>query len=424
MVSLSHGQFVPLLEDPVKYPAVGEPRELYAGDLNGDTYNDIVAIDFTSGANVIAVLINNGDGSFGLPAAYPVGTEPVGVIAADLDGANGPDMAVVNRDSDDLSILFNNGDGTFQSAVVYAVGDYPVSIDAADIDDDNDIDLVAGCHNLDGVVILFNNGDGTYTTSNFLPSGTGVSDVALSEMNGDMKIDLAVTNSADKTISVFWGVGDGTFTLSDNYNIGIPADELRTIDVDGDTDIDMAAGRFNGGIFLINAGDGTFTQHDSTFFCKESFTINDFDCNGLIDYSWTAEGRPDGDGIVAVSLLNFGEFTNEYFIQLRLAMSDKPYNSVATDVDLDGDPDLVVGVLDSIEIWMNKTLPVTCGDANNDGNVDVGDAVYLVAYIFTGGYMPWPLDNGDANCDGSIDIGDAVYIINYVFRGGPAPCCP
>jgi hypothetical protein len=31
---------------------------------------------------------------------------------------------------------------------------------------------------------------------------------------------------------------------------------------------------------------------------------------------------------------------------------------------------------------------------------------------------------GDANYDGNVNVGDAVYLINYVLRGGPVPCCP
>lgn len=34
---------------------------------------------------------------------------------------------------------------------------------------------------------------------------------------------------------------------------------------------------------------------------------------------------------------------------------------------------------------------------------------------------------GDANGDGHLNVGDAVFMINYVFKGGPAPdsiCCP
>lgn len=67
-----------------------------------------------------------------------------------------------------------------------------------------------------------------------------------------------------------------------------------------------------------------------------------------------------------------------------------------------------------------------CGDANSDGIVDISDAVFLIQYIFAGGYAPYPLCSGDANGDGSVNISDAVYLIAYIFSGGPAPvtkCC-
>ncbi len=66
----------------------------------------------------------------------------------------------------------------------------------------------------------------------------------------------------------------------------------------------------------------------------------------------------------------------------------------------------------------------TPGDASDDGVVNVGDAVYLVTYIFKGGPAPPCMAEGDANCDLTVNVGDAVYVINYVFKGGPAPCCP
>lgn len=65
-----------------------------------------------------------------------------------------------------------------------------------------------------------------------------------------------------------------------------------------------------------------------------------------------------------------------------------------------------------------------CGDANADLTINVGDAVYLISYVFKGGPPPWPVEGGDANCDGGTNVGDAVYVIGYVFKGGPEPCCP
>jgi hypothetical protein len=63
-----------------------------------------------------------------------------------------------------------------------------------------------------------------------------------------------------------------------------------------------------------------------------------------------------------------------------------------------------------------------CGDANNDDQVNVGDAVYIISYVFKGGPAPVPVEAGDANCDDQSNVGDAVYLINYVFKGGAEPC--
>jgi len=70
--------------------------------------------------------------------------------------------------------------------------------------------------------------------------------------------------------------------------------------------------------------------------------------------------------------------------------------------------------------------PYLCGDASGDEAVNIGDAVYLINYIFKGGPAPNPLCVGDADGDDAVNIGDAVHLINYIFKGGPAPvddCC-
>lgn len=62
-----------------------------------------------------------------------------------------------------------------------------------------------------------------------------------------------------------------------------------------------------------------------------------------------------------------------------------------------------------------------CGDANCDQQVDIGDAVYIINYVFKNGPGPYPYENGDVNGDGRVNIGDAVYLVNFIFRSGPAP---
>ncbi len=64
----------------------------------------------------------------------------------------------------------------------------------------------------------------------------------------------------------------------------------------------------------------------------------------------------------------------------------------------------------------------TCGNANGDGQINIGDVVYLVEYAFRDGPAPDPYEAGDANCDINVNIGDAVYLINFIFKDGPEPC--
>ncbi len=64
------------------------------------------------------------------------------------------------------------------------------------------------------------------------------------------------------------------------------------------------------------------------------------------------------------------------------------------------------------------------GDANGDTEVNVGDVVYTINFIFKSGPPPVPEEAGDSNCDGTVNVGDAVYTINFVFKDGPSPCAP
>ncbi len=73
--------------------------------------------------------------------------------------------------------------------------------------------------------------------------------------------------------------------------------------------------------------------------------------------------------------------------------------------------------------WQNFAAAgsCNCGDADGSGAISIGDAVFIINYIFGGGPSPSPACLGDADGSGSISIGDAVYIINFIFGGGPAP---
>ncbi|MCK5128015.1 MAG: dockerin type I repeat-containing protein [candidate division Zixibacteria bacterium] len=84
---------------------------------------------------------------------------------------------------------------------------------------------------------------------------------------------------------------------------------------------------------------------------------------------------------------------------------------------------MVIRYDQAFEPILTPTCCINAGDANDDGQVNLGDAVFLVAYCFKGGISPPCFSQGDTNVDGRVNIGDAIYMINYIFRDGPAPLC-
>jgi hypothetical protein len=76
---------------------------------------------------------------------------------------------------------------------------------------------------------------------------------------------------------------------------------------------------------------------------------------------------------------------------------------------------------DCTHCWPVKLI---CGNPNGDNDVNVGDAVFMINYVFREGPPPDPWWLGDANCDGTLNVGDVVFLIAAAFRYGPQPeCC-
>ncbi len=64
-------------------------------------------------------------------------------------------------------------------------------------------------------------------------------------------------------------------------------------------------------------------------------------------------------------------------------------------------------------------IPFIRGDSNNNGKVDISDAIRILNYLYMGVGDVACQDAGDTNDDGRIDISDAVYLLNYLFQGNP-----
>ncbi len=69
---------------------------------------------------------------------------------------------------------------------------------------------------------------------------------------------------------------------------------------------------------------------------------------------------------------------------------------------------------------MTNAVPFTRGDANSDGKVDVGDAVFILAYLFEDGPASTCPDSEDIDDSGRLNLIDPVYLLANLFIGGPA----
>ena len=63
------------------------------------------------------------------------------------------------------------------------------------------------------------------------------------------------------------------------------------------------------------------------------------------------------------------------------------------------------------------------GDVNADSSLNIVDPVLILNHLF-GRKIPPCLDAADSDDNGALEITDAVYLLNSLFLGGPAPAQP
>lgn len=255
VVGTTSATFQTLTNSPVSVVFIS----LAAGDLNGDTFPDVVG---ATGSNTVSVCLNKGDGTFHPNVDYPVLTNSSLVLVADLDGNDDPDVVVRTSDFT-IVILLGNGDGTLQDGINYSYDGHaiPTSLTVGDINGDGIPDIAgAGTGEALGIPILLGNGDGTFQAAPKYPTGDGPLSPQAGDFNGDGLLDLVVANNFSNNVSLFLNNGDGTFGSSVEYLAGKNAESIAIADFNNDGTNDIAVANQNTNVvsLLLGKGDGTF----------------------------------------------------------------------------------------------------------------------------------------------------------------------
>ena len=78
-----------------------------------------------------------------------------------------------------------------------------------------------------------------------------------------------------------------------------------------------------------------------------------------------------------------------------------------------------------VEFGDNPVNDFIRGDSNDDGVLNVSDAVFTLSFLFIGDEQPECLAANDTNDDGTLNITDVIRTLNFLFLGGtnapPAP---
>ena len=151
------------------------------------------------------------------------------------------------------------------------------------------------------------------------------------------------------------------------------------------------------------------------------------DCNGnqspdTCDIDTGASHDCDGDAVPDECAVDCNQNGNPDGCDLASGGStDCQGNGIPDECDLEGHASLdlnVNGLPDECEILFVR------GDANEDGTIDISDALCILLVLFSGRTPPLCQDAMDGNDDSEIDIADPVGILAFALTGGLPPPTP
>jgi hypothetical protein len=291
---------------PYELPAGAGAAQTLSGDFGDHGRPDLAVAE--SGASAVAVLANQGDGTFDVPGtANLVGSRPVALAEGELCGSTASDLVAANSFTNDVTVLCNDGTGRFQGGgghffggggaqpsavaiadlnrdrrddVIVANGDVsgsvavlrstsaadpptfaapeyvasysasgPTGLAVGDLNSDGAPDLVLADPGVDKVIVLLNTTGRGASTFSFLTSsvptaGSRPAAVALGDFNGDRIVDIATANAGSANASVLLGDGSGDFSAPVLVGAGVNPHAVAAGDLNSDGRDDLIVANY------------------------------------------------------------------------------------------------------------------------------------------------------------------------------------
>lgn len=401
-------------------------------DLDGDLDLAVVSWD-TAPAN--RLYRNNGDGTFtDVTVASGVGVAVAGITGftvrfCDMNDDLYPEILWVG-DFGTTRFLRNNANGTFTNIAVsagVAFDGTEMGHTVADFDRDGDFDWYVTTINTNN---LYRN-NGNYQFNQIAESagvaftGWGWGAVAV-DFNNDARVDIAATSQGSGqylfTNNTNFPGGALQFTSANaGFQSGVSGRGLANFDYDNDGDQDLLVFPYTGSLQLFR--NDLVTAADTHWIRIFLDTQNDADLapHGVGAVIWVNAG-----GVTQMGRLDAGSnYQSQSELAVHFGLEDATSIDSVTVVWPNGDvttiPNLAVDQV--LTISSTPILPVQLvrGDSNDDGAVNLADAIRMLDFVF-GGQLVDCVQALDANADASVNVADVVFFLGHLFSGsGPLP---
>ncbi len=231
------------------------------GDLDGDTYVDILMLCHAPERAALVRVNGNEHGAF--VESGPQEVDASGLALGDLDNDGDLDALLLDaRGAPAYSVARNDGSGLFEidpeRRIPGRYGGELHSASLADLDGDGDLDAIVPLW--DDLRILVGDGTGKFTPGSRLASGRDPYATALADIDGDGHLDLAATSGAgpakdpdhyDSAGASVWIYRGSPRGFADPVRVEISgAHELAFADLDGDGQTELVVSG-SGGLTVI-----------------------------------------------------------------------------------------------------------------------------------------------------------------------------